>query len=151
MADSTTYPSASLLRRLAEAADGYRDGVPRIVIARRDPPHTVAGVFPDGDPRIDRALAEAGPGYETFGPYLTPQTESFTNRAHDVVSVTVLFESGERQEFSAAEYDALIWSIPAFDKLAMPYLTSVSGFQHAARERAAFINGSVKPHKLYSF
>jgi len=151
MADSTTLLSASLLRRLAEAADGYRDGVPRIIIARRDPPHAVAGVFRADDLGIDEALRAAGPGYEAFGPYLTPQTESFTNSAHDVLSVTVTFRGQEPQEFSAAEYDALIWSIPAFDKMVMPYLTSVSGFEHAARERSAFVSGSVAPHKLYSF
>jgi len=152
MANSTPYPSASLLRRLAEAADGYRDGVPRIVIARRDPPHDVAGVFDADDTRgIEEALAAAGPGFDKFGPYLTPETEQFSNRDHDVVSVTVVFRSGESREYSPAEYDALIWSIPAFDKLVMPYLTSVSGFQHAARQRAAFVSGSAIGHKLYSF
>jgi hypothetical protein len=101
--------------------------------------------------RIEEALAAAGAGYEEFGPYITPDTESFTNKAHDVVDVTVRFRGQEPQVFSAEEYDALIWSIPAFDKLVMPYLTSVSGCRHATQARAAFVSGSAIGHRLYSF
>jgi hypothetical protein len=158
MAESKQPESASLLRRLAEAADGYRNGVAQIIIARRVHPHDVADVLPATDlAGIDRALTQAGPGFETFGPYLTP-AETFVNADHDVDFVTVTFKRNEAtgtkaedQVFRASEYDALIWGISAYDKLVMPYLTSVSGFDHAAKERAKFVAGSTVGHKLHSF
>jgi hypothetical protein len=66
--------SASLLRRLAAAADGYRTGAPVWIVASYDRPNPVAGAFPDSlsAARAATELRSRGP-YAVFGPYVTPQ------------------------------------------------------------------------------
>jgi hypothetical protein len=63
--------SASLLRRLAEAVDGYRTGETLFVAAARSFPHDVAGVFPSSRQATEVARRK-GVDYGVFGPYFAP-------------------------------------------------------------------------------
>jgi len=154
MAESKPLQSASLLRRLAEAADGYRDNESRIIVARRDPPHDVAGVFRESQTaEIDEALRTAGSGYEAFGPFATPSTDPLPSGRKQVSSVTVTYTDQTTETFPAGTFDALIWSVPAFDKLIMPNLISAYGLPFATAKRTEFVSAAKAPfpHKLYSF
>jgi hypothetical protein len=62
--------SASLLRRLAEAVDGYRTGETLFVVAAWRFPHDVAGVF--GTSRVAMEVARRKGDYGVFGPYFAP-------------------------------------------------------------------------------
>jgi len=63
--------SASLLRRLAEAVDGYRTGETLFVAAARSFPHDVAGVFATSRQAMEVARRR-GADYGVFGPYFAP-------------------------------------------------------------------------------
>jgi len=144
-----TIPSATLLRRLAEAADGYRDGMDRYVAADRNfhltrHGHKVAGVFltrQEAEAAAGQANnVEAGARYSVFGPFRTMR-DVVTETAEDVVSVTVLMKNGKTKVYSADSVDALFWSLPAFDKFVAPYLTSVAGPEYAWEQRELYRQG----------
>lgn len=157
----TVLKSATLLRRLAEAADGYRDGADRFVAATREFPHRVAGVF------LTRGEAETVAAdsststvhYEVFGPYRTAAEAGVSPEIDDVDSVVAYYAGGGekpyKKTYNGKEYDALFWGLPAFDKFVAPYLTSVARADYAQSQRQAYKNGelteSVLPHKRYSF
>ncbi|MGH7538566.1 MAG: hypothetical protein ACREMF_08030 [Gemmatimonadales bacterium] len=70
--------SASLLRRLAAAADGYRTGERVYVVAAFDPPHNVAGVFANPDEAVlvrDSVQRKSHQRYGKFGPYRSPKDQ----------------------------------------------------------------------------
>src|SRR6266567_2095520 len=69
--DSTRAMSASLLRRLAEAVDGYRSGDTLFVVAAWRFPHDVAGVFANRRQALEIARRR-GVDYGVFGPYFAP-------------------------------------------------------------------------------
>jgi len=160
VAGDTLAKSASLLRRLAEAADGFRDGRPRwVVIHRRGDRghHDVRGVFRTFQEASFEAQ-RAGPEYAVFGPFVTvddPPDKSSTET--DVVEVIVRQKNGVEKRFSADSVDALFWTLAAFDKFIAPYLTSVDGVRYAAEQRELYriaespLAHSVVPHKAGSF
>jgi hypothetical protein len=63
--------AASLLRRLAEAVDGYRSGETLFVAAAWRFPHEVAGVFTSSRQATEVARRK-GVEYGVFGPYFAP-------------------------------------------------------------------------------
>jgi hypothetical protein len=148
---------ASLLARLAEAADGYRDNRDRYVVAAIEFPHEVAGVF------LNKANADAVADkrttptkhFKTFGPYRTPVEAGISPEIDNVDSVVVYYTSETKKTYDGKEYDALFWGIASFDKFVAPYLTQVSGAHHAdsLRElyKAGRLSHSVLPHYRYSF
>jgi hypothetical protein len=153
--------SASLLRRLAEAADGFRDGMPRWVAIHRKGQqghHDVLGVFRSFDLANDTAQ-KRGPEYATFGPFVTKDDPpDLSSTDEDVVEVTVRQKNGVVKRFSPDSVDALFWSLAAFDKFIAPYLTSVDGVRYAAEQREAYRIGksplaysAAVPHKAGSF
>lgn len=138
-----TGESASLLRRLAEAADGFRDGESKFVVAARTFPHKVAGVF-DTKERADSVLDSLAADplrYEIFGPFLTEPDSLATGPEEEVVSVSVTMKSGKVRTYDGTKVDALFWSLPAFDKFVAPYLTSVAGPVYAAEQRELYRRG----------
>jgi hypothetical protein len=70
-ADSARPMPASLLRRLAEAVDGYRSGDALWVVAAWHFPHDVAGVFASRA-QATEAVRRRGLDYAVFGPYYAP-------------------------------------------------------------------------------
>jgi hypothetical protein len=161
VAGDTLAKSASLVRRLAEAADGFRDGKPRYVVAHRKGDrghHDVLGVFMTFQ-EADFMARRAGPEYAVFGPFVTlddPPDESSSEE--DVVEVIVRKKNGREVRYSADSVDALFWSLAAFDKFIAPYLTVVDGARYAAEQRelyrigeSPFAKSREVPHKAGSF
>jgi len=138
----TAAKPASLLRRLAEAADGYRDGRPRWVVIHRKGVkghHKVAGVFTSAE-QADVELQRAGDEFAVFGPFVTvddPPDES-TPSPYDVVEVTVRERNGRVIRIDPNKVDALFWTLAAFDKFIVPYLARVDGAEHAAEQRELY-------------
>ena len=69
--DSAPAMPATLLRRLAEAVDGYRSGEALYVVAAWHFPHEVAGVFASRA-LANEAVRRKGLDYAAFGPYFAP-------------------------------------------------------------------------------
>ena len=142
--------SASLTRRLAEAADGYRDGQPKWVVAdrqRRQGNHRVVGVFSDvarAELVADSvAKAEGAPTVEAFGPFLTPK-EGFDFPPKDSVAAVIVIYRDSTQapaRYSADSIDALFWGLSAFDKFIVPYLSSVYSVDYAKQQRDLYLKG----------
>ena len=136
--DTAGIDIASLLRRIAEAVDGYRDGIPRFVVAHRMPPHHVAGVFTSAESATD-TLAHLPAGYDVFGPFRATENPPQVVEASEAVdSVIVWTHDGERKTYLGNKVDALFWSLPAFDKFIVPYLNAVHGPRYAAAQREAY-------------
>jgi hypothetical protein len=140
---STTPETPALLRRLAEAADGYRDGRDHFVVANRVFPHYVHGVFESRDSAqvvADSLASRIDSVPAVFGPFRTKE-ESPPPNPRDVDSVVVYRTDKTTKTYNGQEYDALVWSLPAFDKFLVPYLTSVYGIEEAARQRELYLSG----------
>jgi hypothetical protein len=157
--------SAGLLRRLAEAADGYRTGERIWIVARTEAPYQIVGIFTD---TIGAARAKGtAPGVDFFGPFVTPRDY---NRAvllvpvrHrpptiygldtlaswrlpepplfmddlDSVVITAYNRRGVAWHGSAPgrDIDAGFFTLAAQDKFVFPYYSSVSGLDAALRMR----------------
>lgn len=137
--------SAALWRRIAEAADGFRDGEDKWVVIDTAFPHKVAGVFPSpeaADSARQRATDSTGATYESFGPFRTLDNPAYEGDKDTIDSVVVYRKSGKHEPYDGTKYDAIFWGLPAFDKFVAPYLTAVSGVAEAARQREAYRNGT---------
>lgn len=143
----TIPKSASLLRRLAEAADGYRDGMDKFVVAQRETEnghHEVLGVFSTSAEARMVAL-RGGTAYGVFGPFRTENDAKEYPPEELVDEVIVKYRNGEELRFAGDSVDALFWSLPAFDKFVVPYLSLISGVRYAAEQRELFRSGQ-KPY-----
>jgi hypothetical protein len=153
----TILKSASLLKRLAEAADGYRDGQPKFVVAAVEFPHRVLGVFDDSLPAdsIAQDSSTSSLHFKTFGPYVTVLEAGVDTLLDNVDSVVVYHRDTTPKVYLGEDFDALFWGLPAFDKFVAPYLTQVSGAHHADSIRNLYKTGQLTnselPHKRYSF
>ena len=160
--------TATLLKVLGEAVDGYRTGQPVYVVAAFRSPYPVYGVFSSRDSAMS-ALPRAGRGYSVFGPYVAPPdgpgevryalracphywptvykcpTRSFTVGASQVdsVRVTVFVKSGPPQftTYPRAEVDALFFTLSAIDKFVIPYYQRLLGAAYADSLRKGFVQG----------
>lgn len=160
-ASDTSAKSASLMRRLAEAADGYRDGKPHWVAIDRNGQeghHMVLGVF-DTYEQAALGAKRAGSEYQVFGPFVTvDDPPDSSSSGEDVEYVIVRQKDGVEKRFGADSVDALFWSLAAFDKFIAPYLASVDGVRYAAeqrelyrRNRSPLRHSTVVAHKAGSF
>jgi hypothetical protein len=131
-------PSGSLMRRLAEAADGYRDGRPKWVVADRKGNdkryHKVLGVFSTAE-EAESVASRGGPEYEKFGPFLTEKEDYKVPEGERVAEVIVVYVDGTRKRFDGDSVDALFWGLPAFDKFIVPYLSFISSADYAKEQR----------------
>jgi hypothetical protein len=136
---------ASLLRRVAEAADGYRDGTDKYVLADRKFPHHVLGVFDSlaqARDSLSRSKPRDGSEYKVYGPFRTPPDAGYVERAgEEIVEVIVVRADKTRKSYDGRKYDAMFWGMTAFDKFVAPYLTSVSGVAEAAYQRRLYLEG----------
>ena len=125
--DTSASPvSATLLRVVAEAADGYRTGEPTYFVAEYRFPHSVRGPY--------KTLADARNavtrGYGVFGPYTTPPDEQKETVRVVRVTLSVLNEKGVRTESEVkldSAVDALFLTRAAVDKFLVPYYVRVYG------------------------
>ncbi|HEU5305493.1 MAG TPA: hypothetical protein VFU40_12665 [Gemmatimonadales bacterium] len=151
---------ASLARRLSEAADGYRDGKDKWIVADRKARkgnHKVLGIFSTFD-EADFVAKRAGGDFGAFGPYRTPAEDYQIPAGERVAEVIVRYVNGEQKRYSSDSVDALFWGLPAFDKFVVPYLSAVSSAEYAAEQREFYrrnqselANTETVTHKKGSF
>ncbi|MEO6057404.1 MAG: hypothetical protein ABIQ49_11235 [Gemmatimonadales bacterium] len=158
---ATSVPAAvpaSLLRRVAEAADGLRDGNEWYVVADRAFPHAILGVFPTSAAAVDSVARAAGTEWEVFGPFKTTENPPYeAAHADDVIEVIVVTSQGQKH-YDGTRIDAIFWGLTAFDKFVAPYLTAVGGVRYAAEQRELYrqgksplANSKAIPHYRTSF
>lgn len=138
---SASAEPASLLRRVAEAADGYRDGTDRYVVADRNFPHHVLGAFltrEEADSTVAKARSDTT-NYDVFGPFrTTEEPPAVVVESEEVAFVTVTTKDGKEERYDGEKVDAIFWGLTAFDKFIAPYLTVVSGVKYAAEQRELY-------------
>jgi hypothetical protein len=154
----TAHYSAPLLRRLAEAADGYRDGLDHFIVVSLEAPHTVAEVVNSQKEADSIATARSTEAlhFAAFGPYRT-EPDSLAQAAL-VDSVVAYLSDGKTRSYDGSKVDALFWSLPAYDKFVAPYETAVYGVPEAAKRRELYrrdlhpgTNSKPLPHYRNSF
>lgn len=136
---SATRPiTASLARRLAAAADGYRNGEVVWFTARY--------VAVDEDFDIseglegDRPAAPEDPDYGVFGPF---QNDADQIKRTPVVKVTLHLSDSTERTFAAAKCDAIFWSSSAIRKFAIPHYAEYIGLDYAKKIRDDFGQANV--------
>jgi hypothetical protein len=143
--------SASLLLRLAEAVDGYRDGVPRWFLIARQPPHHVSP-FPSED-EANAALKEKKPAgsFVVLGPYVAgPEAGAQSVRKKKpkkrIKSIQIHYEGSKKPvELDPSKVDAIFLSASSLDKFVYPYYSRVSGVDQAARMRERHMSADEEP------
>ncbi|MGH8435557.1 MAG: hypothetical protein ACRERX_14035, partial [Pseudomonas sp.] len=137
--ESDTLLSAPILLRVAEAADGLRDGKPHWFLVSRRAPHSVKPF--DSARAAERALVKAGRRkFMVLGPYLTRPKDGpkngRTKPKKKIRSVEIYIEGVRKPvKLDPAKVDAIFLSQSALDKFAYPYYTRVHGPGEAARLR----------------
>jgi hypothetical protein len=143
---SQPFLDAGLARRLAEAADCFRDGKYHYFICRTAPPYDLnytRGYDSDFDANKDalQAKTELGTEYEIFGPYKTELKEAPT---FDYDSIQLGFFKNQQLVYTQTfdgDVDALILSMSAFDKFLLPYYLRLYDIQIASEMRTQAANG----------
>ena len=123
--DSTHMVSASLLRVLGEAADGYRTGRPLYIVADYRFPHTILGIFPSAE----EARRVAADSFGVFGPIVTPRAAE-PDSGYRLVGVTLTYQVGDSTHNVPVDLnavDALFFTYSAIDKFVIPYYTKLYG------------------------
>jgi hypothetical protein len=164
--DTTRVTSPLLLKRIAEALDGYRTGADAYVVASYAYPNLVAGIF-DSRREAQGALGSAGAQNAVFGPYrtsrdrdLSPQMVVCIHRMSlmdprerycgggelgavsdvDSLVVTIWVKKGPtRRQVLPKGTDAVFFTLAAVDKFAMPYYTHVLGVVETNRMRQELV------------
>lgn len=155
--------SANLAKRLAEAADGFRDDKFYYFVCKRKFPFGLDYVRGNSDAEARKAadimLAEKNSGitvdfYEKFGPYKTgniDQTQSDPNQTPGDCEPSLVYDKIEIRYFNGdtladtpSQYldgnvDAIVLNISAYDKFYLPYYTRLYGVDIARDMRRAAI------------
>ncbi len=126
---------ASLLKRVAEAANGVRNGKQTWFVVKRDPPHNLTKH--DSDTDAEEKLKKAGAGFVKVGPFRTPKDPTH-NPAVEWIKVKL--EGREPRTFKPEKTDALFFSASALDKFLYPYYTALHGPEKAAEIRKKHTN-----------
>lgn len=137
--------SASLMRRLAEAADGYRTGNPVYIIAEIKPPHEIMLVSDENS--IKEMFASLNSDeYDIFGPFITKENKQFSEFG-EVFEVQVKIKKGSDIKIISIdpkETDSLFWSLSAIEKFVFPYYTLIYGPDYVAKLRKQLLSGQTK-------
>jgi hypothetical protein len=147
-----TPVTAALVRRLAESADGHRDGKTHWVVTSPDDPTTEKlQSFPSlaaAKTYRDQQNA-AGGNFDVFGPFQTPRDPAKLPRGHkkSVKKVTVELEDEAGGKYTAVidgdKSDALFWSSSSIDKFAVPYYVGVADVEFGMKVRDDFDRADV--------
>jgi hypothetical protein len=134
--------SAKLIRRLAAAADGHRDGREIFFMARFE-------AEDDGDFDLDGPFTRdqldklrVPEGFGIFGPYQTDACVDDISRT-PVKKITIELHGGETFSFEGTRFDALFWSVSALEKFAIPHYTNVRGVDKAQHILRRFVETDV--------
>lgn len=138
--------SSSLARRLAEAADGFRNVDQVFFIAGYKRPHRIKD-FPDSDSAeayfAAKSLKEKD--YGIFGPYKTTDDVAELNLlgVENIVKVdlTLYFKNGKHQKVTLpGGIDSIFLNLSSFEKFVFPYYCHLYGVDYAKRLRDNLIN-----------
>jgi hypothetical protein len=155
-------PGPVALRRIAEALDGHRSGDQVWVVASRQPPFDVVGVFGNEREAAQR-LRALGSDFMMHGPNSTerdPASEILGGCVHirssrmkrdlcvpptrgpiplqDIRTMTLVITRTNGSVDSlpiARDADAIFLSLPAIDKFAVPYYTGIIGLAATSEMR----------------
>lgn len=129
--------SAKLSRRLAAAADGFRNGQEIFFRARFEPQEN--GDFDLDGPftRDELDKLRVPEGFGIFGPYQTDDCLDDISRT-PIKTITIELHDGRKWSFEGKRFDALFWSVSALEKFAIPHYTNVRGVTKAREILRAF-------------
>lgn len=163
-------PGPVLLKRLGEAVDGHRTGVPVYVVASYDPPNLVAGVF-ETRAEAQALVKRLGDSFDVLGPFVAPNdlgAKAFVlgcehdgvmsvwkrycpspiERLADVDSVTIIVKLKGGRVLThpiPTSVDAIFFTLPAIDKFVIPYYARILGVGEAAAMRDHIVRAIVQP------
>jgi len=150
--DTGRQVSPTLLRALAEAADGYRTGQPVWVVASYAGPPFVVGVYATRDSAARVARDSAG-RYDVFGPYVAAADQPLRGTP-TLVGAALTFRMPDGRQVSVnidlTKVDALFLSMSAVDKFAIPYYARLYGPGYASHVRALMAPSSGGCHIMHS-
>lgn len=158
--DTSRVISTTLARVLAEAADGYRTGMPIWIVASVGPDYDIRGVFDNTVDALAAIPRGDTTGYEVFGPFVSdldfglppmffglchspptryrpcyPVWEGPSVPMADIELIRVTAFADDRElvtwEMTPDEVDAIFFSLSAVDKFVILYYTSVFGLSYA--------------------
>ncbi|MEP6466933.1 MAG: hypothetical protein ABJB05_11545 [Parafilimonas sp.] len=137
--------TAPLAKRLAEAADGFRDGKYHYFVSQLNTDQysdfNMQNVSGDTDEEASSAadilLSDLGCDYYKFGPYKTDNDSSSPLLSYSSIELTFTKVNFDTLVISITpETDAIVLSLSAFDKFFLPYYTRLYGAAVAADYRA---------------
>jgi|GEM_PF-4512892 len=134
---------ASLIRRLAEAADGIRNNKPIYFVAQLIPDeetgHDVLGYFKSAKDAFEhstaRALLDSG-NYLIFGPYQTDDDQDY--RRKPIREIILVPENARSVLLNGTKFDCIFWSLSAIDKFVVPYYVAIGDLKRAQKIREDF-------------
>lgn len=131
--------SASLLKRLAEAADGFRDGREIWCVAATKFPHELEVFFSEVE--ADALCKVRTKTHSVFGPFKTGSETARLAVRPEIIEISVTIKEGgktKQVKVDPKEVDCLFWSESAVDKFVIPYYARLYGVEHAAKMRKTF-------------
>jgi hypothetical protein len=137
--------SASLARRLAEAADGFRNVTQIFFIAGYKSPHSLKNFQDLVSAQAyfsEKGLQENE--YGIFGPFKTNDEVHSSNYlgAEDIkkVELTIHYKDGRKQKATLpGGIDSIFFNLSSFDKFVFPYYCHVHGAKYAEKMRQKLI------------
>lgn len=132
--------TASLLKRVAEAADGYRSGNEIWIVAATKFPHELE-VFKI-DTEAQEYKKQKSRTHEIFGPFMTGSPTAMSSSRSQIKEIVVTLKTGKKINIDPNECDSLFWSESAFDKFVFPYYSQLYGVEHAAKMRKETVANS---------
>ena len=137
--------TAGLAKRLAEAADGFRDGNYYYFISKLNPTqehpdfdvHSVSGTTDEqASNAADTLKNQLGTDYYKFGPYKT-DTDDPPLLNYDSIELRLIKQGLDPEVITIpTDTDTIILSLSAFDKFLLPYYTKLYGSDVAADFRS---------------
>jgi hypothetical protein len=124
---------ASLAKRVAEAANGLRNGRDVWFVVRQEFPHPLTEYYSEEE--ADTDLNSRGPGYRKMGPY---RTAADCPHKPAIEWIKVKVQGEKEREFRPENVDALFFSVAALDKFFYPYYTALYGAEKAADMRKKY-------------
>ena len=135
-----TPMSASLARRLAEAADGFRNAGNIYFVVELNFPHAIKAFIDKGE--ADKYFKEKNlpvSEWGLFGPFKTDdevKTGLNVEKIREVVlKISYKDKTPDQQIIFNGPIDALFFNLSAFEKFVFPYYAGLYGIEYTAKMR----------------